>query len=157
MKCLIIYYSYFGNTEEVAKQYAQYLKTETKLIRADEVSENDILSNDIIIIGSPTRAFNMVKPIKKVLKKYKKAFENKLVFAYDTRADIIKVDSKLLTFMVKRFGYAVEKIDRLLIKNKARLIDSGKWYFVLESEGPLYQDTSEKVKEHALELNKTLN
>lgn len=156
MKGLVIYYSYYGNTKRVAEEYQKLLEIESKLLSADAVTEADILENDFFVIGSPTRAFNMVKPIKNVLKKYKSAFKDKLVVSFDTRADIVQVNSKILTFMVKRFGYAAEKIDKLLVKNGAKLIESHKWYFVKESEGPLTDESFVGISNDVAIINKKL-
>ncbi len=156
MKGLIIYYSYYGNTKQVAEDYQKLLEMKCELLSADKVTEADILDNDFIVIGSPTRAFNMVKPVKKVLKKFKTAFNNKFVLSFDTRADIVQVNSKFLTFMVKRFGYAAEKIDKILVKNGAKLIESYKWYFVKESEGPITDESFLEIKNDVAIINKKL-
>ena len=156
MKILIVYDSYYGNTLKVAKAYQENLiKYEPELIKVDVITQNIVDSYDLIIIGTPTRIFNMTGKIKKMIRRLK--FSDKDFFAFDTRANMEKVEQKFLLKMVKKFGYAAEKVEASLIKKSAKFIMDYKWYYVKNSEGPLEDDYINNVNNDCIALIKKIN
>ena len=59
MKSLIVYDSYFGNTEQVAEAIGQGFgeQAEVRVLRASEVTAAHLEGLDCLIVGSPTRGF----------------------------------------------------------------------------------------------------
>jgi len=121
MEALVIYDSYFGNTEKIAKSISQAIKAE--LTHIDNCNANNLEGLDYLIVGSPTRGF---RPTEKVVTFLRSLPENSLreikVVAFDTRLDVAKVNNLLLTVLVKIFGYAAGSIEKELLKKElARL------------------------------------
>jgi len=145
MNILIAYDTFYGNTQKVAESVKDSLSLhETELIRIDVITQTQIDKADMIILGSPTRAFNMTKKIKKAIKRY--TYRDKRFWVFDTRANISDVESKALLKLIEHFGYAAEKMEKLLIKKGAvRARDYG-FYYVKNTEGPLYEQVYDQVK-----------
>ncbi|XFA99183.1 flavodoxin family protein [Candidatus Izemoplasma sp. B36] len=156
MKVLIIYDSYYGNTLKVANNYNELLKDyHPELIKVDVVTQSIIDTYEIIIIGSPTRAFNMTKKIKRTLKKFD--YKNKKIFVFDTRANPVLIDQKFLVKLMNRFGYAAEKMEKVLVKKNAQKIMDYKYYYVKDSEGPLVDDYQSAIKKDVASLIQKFN
>ncbi len=149
MKALIIYDSYFGNTENIAKAIQKVLeKDNTVTLSNVNDYEPKLLENiELLFVGSPTRAFSPTEQITKFLKELpKESLTGVKVASFDTRVDIEKVKSKILTFLVNLFGYAAEPILKKLVKKGGEAILPPQGFFVEESEGPLSQGEIERVK-----------
>ena len=107
MKSLIVYDSFFGNTEKVAHALGQALGSET--VKVQNMVPDQLLGVELLILGSPTRAFSPSPDMSKFLKSQpSQAFKGMMVSAFDTRLAMADVNSKFLSFMVKIFGYAAE-------------------------------------------------
>lgn len=155
MKILIVYDSYYGNTLEVAKTYKDVLSDySTELVKVDVLTQEIIDQHDFIIIGAPTRAFNAPLKIRKAIRKFK--YTDKKFFVFDTRAKMDSVDSKFLKCMVKRFGYAAEKMEKKLLRRKAIKILDYKYYYVKEMEGPLFDNVKGQINDDVSEILKNL-
>mgnify|MGYP001347493421 CR=1 FL=1 len=145
MKVLITYDTFYGNTQKVAESVqAALIGNETELIRIDILTQDKIDNADLVILGSPTRAFNMTKKIRKAIRKY--TYTGKLFWVFDTRANIKDVESKTLLKLVEHFGYAAEKMEKILLKKGAVKKADYSGYFVKDTEGPLYEDVLDLVK-----------
>lgn len=151
MKLLIVYDTFYGNTQKVAELVKeQFHEHDAELIRIDVITQDHIDSADLIIVGTPTRAFNMTKKIKKMLRKYH--FENKKFWVFDTRANMDDIDSKFLMKLINRFGYAAEKMETRLLKKGGVKAKDYSYYFVKDVEGPLYEEVANKIKDDVKEL-----
>ncbi len=151
MKVLIIYDTYFGNTQRVAELVKeQFTKDQAELIKIDILTQDKIDKADMVILGSPTRAFNMTAKMKKGIRKYK--FANKHFWTFDTRSNIQDLDSKFLLCMINRFGYAAEKMQRKLQRKGAKKAADCSYYYVKDTEGPLYDDVVEKIQKDTLAI-----
>jgi flavodoxin len=140
MKAVILFDSYFGNTEKVAHAIADSLagKAEVQVVRVSEVKPEQLEGIELLIVGSPTRGF---RPSEATL-----AFFNNLpsgsitgihAAGFDTRIDPAGVTSKMLKFLMKSFGYADKVIISELQKKGASLVSIGQGFIVKDSEGPL--------------------
>lgn len=148
MNILLVYDSFFGNTEKIAKEIEKVLKqkNKVKLVKVSNTNINDLDNIDMIIVGSPTRAFTYSPNIKIFLKSIPKGkLENIKIAAFDTRVDLHDVGSPFLTFMVNIFGYAKEKIEKELVKKGGIVVVKSEGFFVKESEGPLKKGEIERV------------
>ncbi len=147
MKSLIVYDSYFGNTEKIAKAIAKELYG-SKIKNVKDFKLQDLKDIDLLIVGSPTRAFNFSENIKDFFSKLSKTgLEGKKVAAFDTRVDHKEVKSKILGFLMKVFGYASEKIMKELIKKGGMETIKPQGFIVLDKEGPLKDEEIERTKE----------
>ncbi len=64
MKSLVIYDSVYGNTEKIAQAIGKTLKGNAISIK--QVKPEDLKGIDLLLVGSPTQAFNMLPAMKKL-------------------------------------------------------------------------------------------
>ena len=154
MKTLIIYDSYFGNTEKIATEiYKTFEKDTAKIINVEDF-ESELLNDiDLLIVGSPTRAFRPTEAIVNIIKGTE-SLENIKVTSFDTRVDIEKVNSKILTFFVKMFGYADKPILKLLVKKGGIPVHESMGFYVEDKEGPLTEGELERARNWAKKIIK---
>jgi flavodoxin len=140
MKSLVIFDSVYGNTEKIAQAINQALKSkgDAGIISIKQIKTDELVDLDLLVVGSPTQAFNPLPAVTKWLKSLPKGcLEGMRVAAFDTRMDIKKVDNKFLTIMTGIFGYASPSIAKLLVKKGGTQALSPEGFIVEESEGPL--------------------
>ncbi len=150
VKTLIVYDSFFGNTERIAQAIGQALGggESVTTLRVGEVKPDHLRGLTTLIVGSPTRAFRPTKAIKDFLKGIPaNGLKGVKVMAFDTRASLADVNSKLLTRLVKIFGYAAQPIADKLVKKGGRLGTPPEGFFVKDSEGPLKDGELERAAE----------
>lgn len=151
MKALIVYDSAFGNTEKVAQAMGAALGCEVR--RVTEVTPEQLAGLDVLIVGSPTQKFQPLKPIKDFLKEIPAGELNGLrVAAFDTRIALDDVDSAILNFFVKLFGYAAEPIGKRLTKKGGELAMPPEGFYVAGTEGPLKDGELERAAEWARQV-----
>ncbi|MBD3173227.1 nitric oxide synthase [Candidatus Bathyarchaeota archaeon] len=145
MKTLVVYDSYFGNTEKVAQAIGESI--EGSVVKRPEGVELGTLSEwDLLIVGSPTRGFRPSDAIKSFLNEIpSKSLEGVKVAGFDTRMDPEDVGNPFLKFMVKIFGYAAKPIGDKLVKKGGDLVGENKGFVVTGREGPLREGEVEKA------------
>jgi flavodoxin len=150
MANLVVYDSYFGNTEKIAQMIGSTLGEEVPVKRPKDVNI-EILSNlELLVVGAPTRAFRPSDAIRVFLKKIpSEALSGVKVAAFDTRADIESVGNPILKIMVRFFGYAAEPISNTLVKKGGRLVGEPAGFFILDTEGPLRDGELERAVDWA--------
>ena len=67
MNILVVYDSMYGNTEKIAQAIGT--ATEATVLHVNQVKEEHLAGLDILIVGSPTQAFQPLKPLKTFLKR----------------------------------------------------------------------------------------
>jgi len=94
MQVLVMYHSKTGNTEKLAEAVAGGVSevngVDVLLKKTDEITKEDFLDSDGIIIGSPVYFGTMAAEVKKVIDDYvglRKKMENKIGAAFATSAD----------------------------------------------------------------------
>ncbi|MBN2008907.1 flavodoxin family protein [candidate division KSB1 bacterium] len=140
MNSLIVFDSVFGNTEQIASAIAGALGTDEniKLLRVNEASVDQIAETDVLIVGSPTRGFRATAATTHFLKQIpRNGLKGVKVAAFDTRISEQDIDSTMLRFMMKKFGYAASPIATRLRKKGGRLILPPEGFIVADTEGPL--------------------
>ena len=150
MKALIVYDSFFGNTEKIARAIAKGLasKMEVEFQRVSDVKPEQLPGVELLIVGSPTRKFSPTASTTSLLKKIpRNGLTGVRAAAFDTRISIEDINSRFLNFMVKLFGYAAEPIANRLKKKGADLVVPPEGFFVEDSEGPLKQRELERAEE----------
>ncbi len=157
MKTLIVYDSYFGNTEKIARAICTSLDSlgDVQIFRVSEVRPDQLAGVDFLIVGSPTRAFRPSPAIQAYLKGLPKdALTGLRVAAFDTRINPEETNSAFLRFMVKLFGYAAKPIANQLAKKGGQLVAPPDGFYVKDTEGPLKEGEMERA---ANWLNRSLN
>ncbi|MDF1512780.1 MAG: nitric oxide synthase [Anaerolineae bacterium] len=155
MKALVVYDSVFGNTEKVALAISQALltKADVSTQRISESTTSDFTGVNLLIVGSPTRGFNPTPAISKWLRSLVPgSLKGISVAAFDTRIDSEEVGSKILTGMVKVFGYAAKPIAGKLAKKGGDLKLEPEGFIVTGTEGPLREGELERAAEWAQQL-----
>ncbi len=140
MKTLIIYDSFFSNTQKVAEAIASALekKGEVRVVRVGDVKQGDLKGVELLIVGSPTRAFRPTPAIVEFIKNIPAgSLGGVKVAAFDTRIDTADIKSKFLSFMVNKFGYAAKPIADELVRAGGELVGEPTGFFVADKEGPL--------------------
>lgn len=140
MKVLVVYDTFFNNTKQIAEAINNSINLGNRMHAKNvkEVTKNDLIGIDILVVGSPTRGFNATKPIINLLKSLDNNSLNGVrVAAFDTRSEIEKINIKILTFLVRIFGYAAEKILKKLVAKGGTPIKEPCGFFVTDTEGPL--------------------
>jgi flavodoxin I len=114
MKALVIYESFFGNTEKIARAVGASLGlSEEDIVRVGDVKPGQLQGLDLLIVGSPTRAFQPCPETKAFLKGLPSgALKGVKVAAFDTRAIMNEKTPRILRFLAGLFGYAAEPVAR---------------------------------------------
>lgn len=155
MNILIIYDSFFGNTEKVAFAMRDALQgnATVKCLRIHEATRDMLKDINFLIVGSPTRGFRPTKPIVQFLDKLPAdILKDVKVAAFDTRIDVPRVNSRFLHFMVRIFGYAAQPIASRLARKGGVTIAPPAGFIVKESEGPLEDGELERAASWAKEI-----
>jgi len=139
MKALVVYDSFYGNTEKIAKAIAGALAPsgEVKAIRAGEVNPSEFKSVDLLIVGSPTQGGRPTKAIQDFL--------NKLPEPDIKGVNVAAFDTRFTTKLVAIFGYGAGKIADSLKKKGGNLIVAPEAFFVKSKEGPLKDGELERA------------
>lgn len=59
MNGIVVYESHWGNTEVVARAIAAGLGSDARVAKTDEVSDSDLATADIVVVGAPVIAFGL--------------------------------------------------------------------------------------------------
>jgi flavodoxin len=143
MKSLVVYDSYFGNTEEIAKTIASALKT--KAVNTKEFKNEWLEGLDFLVVGSPTRAFSPTEGIKNFLYTLP-SLEGIQVASFDTRIEMTEESPLVLRFFVKLFGYAAEPILKKLERKGGQKAREPIGFYVEDTEGPLREGEKKRAK-----------
>jgi flavodoxin I len=154
MKTLILFDSYFGNTEQIARAIGQQFENEqSKTLRIDEVKSEDLNNVNLLIIGSPTRGFRPTENINTFIKgKLTNDLKGVNVAVFDTRIALETIKSKAFRFLVNTGGYAASTMAKQLTKKRASLIASPEGFLVTGEEGPLKEGELERAAEWGRQL-----
>lgn len=144
MKTLVIYDSVFGNTEKIAQSIAAAL--ETYAIPVSQADAAQMTGLDLLVVGSPTRAFRPTEGVTHWLDGLpKNHLAGARVAAFDTRIDLETIDSKALRFLVDKGGYAAKTIAKALEKKGGQLAAPGEGFYVTGEQGPLKDGELERA------------
>ena len=155
MNTIIIYDSFFGNTEQIARAIGAALGSpgETEVIRVSDLKPGQLRGAGLLVVGSPTRGFRPSKPIQELLKGLSpEEIRGVRLAAFDTRMSIKDVNNAILSFMVKLFGYGADTIAKLLKKKSGSLVLPPEGFIVLASEGPLKDGELERAASWAKQI-----
>lgn len=137
---MVIYDSVFGNTEQIARSIGKALssKMEVETIKVSDARLEQLEGIEVLIVGSPTRAFHPTPAINQFLKRIPgQGLKGVGTAAFDTGIALDDVDSSVGRFFIKRFGYAAKKIASKLSKKGGKTAVPPEGFFVEGNEGPL--------------------
>jgi len=156
MKALIIYESFFSNTEQIAKAIGEGFDSsvEVEVCKVSDINLEQLKGIDLLIVGAPTRAFRPSPGILKFLKSIpSKSLQGVKAASFDTRISLEDIKIRFLKVMVKIFGYAAEPISKKLRKKGGEIIADPAGFCVMDTEGPL----KENELKHAKDWGKSLS
>ena len=135
MKSVVVYDSYFGNTELVAKTIQEVFQQShnSKLIHISEAYDLDIESYDLIVIGSPTRYYKPTEPIIELVREVK-PYPVKVAF-FDTRMDA--EGHWLLGPIENLLGFAADTMVSLVDSGEATMDIEPLGVYVKSTKGPV--------------------
>ncbi|MGE5571418.1 MAG: flavodoxin family protein [Bacteroidota bacterium] len=152
MKTLVVYDSIFGNTKQIALAISSALGSEENVetLHVSDMKPERLNGVQLLVVGSPTRAFRPTKAITDFLNGIPSdGLRGVKVTAFDTRISTADVRSRLLSAMVRLFGYAAKPIADRLEKKGGALLAPPEGFFVKGSEGPLKDGEIERAADWA--------
>ena len=159
MKALIVYDSTYGNTEQVAQAMTTALagQADVTMRRVADVTAEQLSGLGLLIVGSPTQGFQPTTAIKALLERIPaQGLQGVQVAAFDTRITTADMHSWLLTFLVKRFGYAARPIADRLQQKAGELVAPPEGFLVQGKEGPLRQGELVRAADWAKQVMATV-
>ena len=152
MKALVIYDSFFGNTEKIAQAIGSALaaQAEVQVQRVGDVKPEQLTGLDLLVVGSPTRGFRPTPAISALLKGIPAdGLRGVKVAAFDTQIRVREIRQPLarvmLTPMAKLFGYAAKPIADGLKKKGGQEVSPPEGFVVKDTEGPLADGELERA------------
>jgi len=155
MKALVIYESFFGNTEKVAQAIGDALRNlmEVEVCRVSEVKPEQLKEINLLIVGSPTRGFMPSPGIKSFIKSIPaNRLQGIKAAAFDTRISEDDAKPRVLRFLMKLFGYAAEPISKKLRNKGAEIVIAPEGFCVKDTKGPLKEGELERAKSWILQI-----
>lgn len=155
MAALVVFESFFGNTEMVARAIAEALGAPhaARARRVDALEPGDLDGVDLLVVGSATRAFRPSPGTQAWLSKLAPGrLEGIRVAAFDTRMDVTKVGNPFLSFLARLFGYAAEPIAKALARAGGVPVGAPAGFVVEAKEGPLRDGETDRARAWATRL-----
>ena len=150
MKTLVVYDSVFGNSKMIATQIAKSLHSEA--VQVGQVNDSMLSGVDLLVIGSPTRAF---KPTPAIVAWVQGLTSSQLgqikAAAFDTRIDT-KASKNIMMRFVDMMGYAAPWLEKKLASKGLKIVKPAEGFFVVDSEGPLKDGELERAAAWATSL-----
>ena len=149
MSSLVVFESFFGNTEMVARAVAEALQAggEARALRVSEIEKHHLDGVGLLVVGSATRAFSPSPGTQAWLKTLPPGkLAGVRVAAFDTRVDPAAVDNRLVRWMMQRFGYAAEPIEKALVRGGGEKAGPAAGFIVEDKEGPLREGETDRAR-----------
>jgi flavodoxin len=142
---LVVYFSKFGNTKQVAEAIGEVLGSEgaVRLLDADQLTPDALRNIDLVVMGSPTHNMNLPKAVRPILNTLPRRILRKTpVAAFDTS---YKMSDRNTPEFLARFT-AAPKLARALRKLGGKRIIPPETFHVKDREGPLYEGEIERAR-----------
>ncbi len=152
MKGLIVYESFFGNTEQVARAVGSGIGAgaEIEVMKIGDVKPEHLKGLGLLIVGSPTRQFRPTAGVKAFFEGLSGGALNGVkVAAFDTGIALSDMPSAILQFFYKiGIGrYAAPIVADLLKKYGGALVIPAEGFYVEKAEGPMKPGELERAAE----------
>ncbi len=155
MKALVIYDSYFGNTEQIAQAIGNVLgsQEDVEILRVSNVKPEQLTGLELLIVGSPTRGFRPTAAITSLLRSIPtNGLSGVKVAAFDTRISINDMKPAILRFLAGLFGYAAKPMSDRLRKKGGKLTLPAEGFMVEGAKGPLKEGELERAADWARQI-----
>ncbi len=150
MKALVIYDSFFGNTEKVAQAVARGIGApeEVKLVQVGTLAAQQLAEAQLLVVGSPTRGFRASEATMAFLAGLQAgSLKAKMVAAFDTRLTMETMGPVIrFMFFMKIGKFAAPSIAEALQKAGGELALPPEGFIVKASEGPLKEGELERAE-----------
>jgi flavodoxin I len=149
MTSLVVFESFFGNTEMVARAVAEALQAggKARALRVSEIEKHHLDGVGLLVVGSATRAFSPSPGTQAWLKTLPSGkLAGVRVAAFDTRVDPTTVENRLVRWMMQRFGYAAEPIEKALVRGGGEKAGPAAGFIVEDKEGPLREGETDRAR-----------
>ncbi len=156
MNVLVIYDSYFGNTEQIARAIGRALEPaqRVEVLGADKVTPASLKAVDLLIVGSPTRQFRATKGVTQLLNSLgPRDLAGVKVAAFDTRLALEKVESGVARWFIRTGGFAARGIAKLLTRSGGQLVAPPEGFDVDGEQGPLSAGELERAADWAIRIS----
>jgi flavodoxin len=144
MDTLVIYDTFYSNTEQVARAIGETLavQKEVEIRQVRDVNPQQLTEFKLLIVGSPTRGFEPTELISEFLRKIPiDALKGIKVAAFDTRLSIDTIKFPLGRFLARKFlkEYAANLISSTLKEKGGVMSIPPEGFFVKGTKGPLIE------------------
>jgi flavodoxin len=139
MKSLVVYFSKFGNTQQVAEAIAETLASAgpVRVISIDQLGVFDLQEVDLVVMGSPTHRMNLPQEVRPVFESLpRRVLRGRPVAAFDTS---YKMSRWLAPFT------AAHKLAPRLRKLGGKRVVPPETFHVVGRDGPLYEGEIERA------------
>ena len=147
MNSLIVYYSEFGNTAQIAEAIGEVLEAAgtARVVDLKRVISSDLHEIDLLIVGVPTHRMNVPEEVRGRLKSLPRhtLARSARIAAFDT--------SYKLSRWLKPFTASHKLLSRLRRLGGKRIAPA-ETFFVMEKQGPLYEGEVERAKTWATSI-----
>ena len=160
MKVVIVYDSFFGNTEKIANAISDSFGSHenVRTVRVSDILPDQLTGLDLLIVGSPTRAFRPTIDIIGFMNQMPSCgLKGVKVAAFDTRYSIAKAKVLFTNIFSRQFGYAAESIAYKLVNKGGTLVAPPMGFVVTDPEGPLKAGEVERATDWAKAIDNVIN
>lgn len=150
MKSQIVYFSKFGNTQNVAKGIAEKLDSlgSSRAVAFEQVDFSQLQEMDLLVMGAPTHRMNLPAALRQAFESWPRLCLRGIpVAAFDT--------SYKMSWWLARFT-AARKLDRRLRKLGGKRVAGPETFYVEGREGPLYDGEIERAQAWAAAIYEQL-
>lgn len=151
MNALIVYFSKFGNTQEVAEAIAQEFSSNGKvdLLDAMELPGVDLEGADLFVMGTPTHNMNLPKALRPIMEEMpRRSLRSVSVVAFDT-------SYKMSPFLSK--FTAAKRLNRKLRKLGGISLLPPETFHVEGREGPLFPGEIDRARQWTKRIGELAN
>ena len=152
MQVLILYESFFGNTEKIAQAIGESIEgaEEVTVREISTIDPETLEMPDVLIVGSPTRGFRPSQATMDFISRLPESrMLDQMFAAFDTRIALSYIKSGVLRFIVKTGGYASSVIEKKLKQKGGIPIIPSDGFCVKDSEGPLMEGETDRARKWA--------
>jgi flavodoxin len=148
VKSLVVYDTRYGNTEQVANAIAEPLGRAGEVVvkKASETTADDVQWADLVVVGSPTHAWDMTPETKGLFERISwPRYHDRGAAVFDTK-------------VVQRTAEgAAGKIERALGGAGLRVVAKPQSFFVAGPEGPVAEGEIERARAFGEELARAMS
>ncbi|WP_147532270.1 flavodoxin family protein [Bacillus marasmi] len=138
MKAMIIYDSFYGNTEKIAEAIGHAgSQDEIEIVHVRHMKLEQLKGLKLLILGSPTQGGRPTQVMQEFLDRVPESIVNGI--------QVATFDTRFTTKLVAIFGYASEKIAATMEGKGYKLIAPPEAFFIKGKKGPLKDGELERA------------